>query len=175
MNKLFLTLVMVVAMGASAFAATNNVDSKFNKNELSVKAFGTYTDSGESKVGGGFGVQAFPLNKYLGLEASTTIRNNGSAFFDSVNALGVLRVPVKSFAPYAIGGIRYNLDRNERQATVVREASTTTVTFRDSDFDWVGGGGVEYRVTKRVGLFADYQRLIKAQRNQVRAGLNFTF
>lgn len=168
MKKILTSLLLLLAISALAQepvanpapAPVPNDSAVFNSHEITVKAFSAW--SREEGFGGGAAVTLFPFSKYLGAEVSTIIHNDGGTLIDNVGASGIVRLPIGNWyvAPYCIGGVKYNFDRSASHR---------------SDYDWTAGGGLEIRVTKHVGVFGDYQRLILWHEHQVRAGLTFTF
>lgn len=158
-------------MAALAQNNTNAPASIFQANEVGL-TLGVAVDpappcGNTTELGGVVGVVAYPLQKYVGVEVSTILGNTtvGSTFNNvSVNLIARLPIEKLRLAPYAIGGYRY--------------AEVDYGCFYPNHKDvWAVGGGVEYRIKPRVGLFADYQRLFNASADtdQFRAGLRWTF
>jgi hypothetical protein len=87
--------------------------------------------------GGNVGVNYF-ITRNIGIGADANMSANGGSFVDAVLGDLTLRFPVgnSGFAPYVFGG----------------GGRTTDVTW-----EWVGhaGLGVEYRFSRKIGLFAD--------------------
>ncbi len=137
----------------------------FPANQLSLQAFGTYatrdregarTDMG----GGGLGVTYFFL-RYVGIGADSYIEEWKWPY--RVNGSAILRLPLpeqfSNLAVYGFGG-------GGRQ-------------FKDiPQFTWHGGGGLEYKLNRQWGLFADAREVFPDKTPNytlVRAGVSFGF
>ncbi len=137
----------------------------FPANQLSLQAFGTYatrdregasTDMG----GGGLGLTYFFL-RYVGIGADTYIEEWKWPY--RVNGSAILRLPLpEQFSKLAV----YGFGGGGRQ-------------FKDiPQFTWHGGGGLEYKFTRNLGLFADAREVFPdktANYTLVRAGVTFGF
>jgi hypothetical protein len=123
----------------------------FSANELSLDLSGSYIaqERGiehlfETSIkhnrgtwGGNIGVNYF-ITRNIGVGADASMSANGGNFVDVVLGDLILRLPLgdSGFAPYVFGG-----------------GGRTT----DATWEWVGqaGVGLEYRFSRRIGLFAD--------------------
>src|SRR5664280_2882922 len=136
--------------GSDASANTNDRDRPlFSANELSLDLSGSYIaqERGiehlfETSIkhnrgtwGGNVGVNYF-ITQNIGVGADANMSANGGNFVDAVLGNLTLRLPLgnSGFAPYVLGG----------------GGRTTDVTW-----EWVGqaGVGLEYRFSRRIGLF----------------------
>ena len=181
----FTTSLMLPAMlplSAGAWGAdsgdtanTNDQDRPlFSANELSLDLSGSYIapERGiehlfETSIkhdrgtwGGDVGLNYF-ITQNIGVGADANMSANGGNLVDAVLGNLTLRLPLgnSGFAPYVFGG----------------GGRTTDVTW-----EWVGqaGVGLEYRFSRRIGLFAD-GRYIWPQHTAdallLRAGLRIVF
>jgi hypothetical protein len=137
----------------------------FPSNQLSLQAFGTYatrdregerTDMG----GGGLGLTYF-FTRYVGIGADTYIEEWKWPY--RVNGSAILRLPLpEQFSKLAV----YGFGGGGRE-------------FKDiPQFTWHGGGGLEYKFTRNLGLFADAREVFPdktANYTLVRAGVSFGF
>jgi hypothetical protein len=178
------SLMMSAMLPLTAVAwGTNSVDSPntndqdrplFSANELSLDLSGSYIapERGikhlfETSIkhdrgtwGGDVGVNYF-ITRNIGIGADANMSANGGNFVDAVLGDLTLRLPLgnSGFAPYVFGG-----------------GGRTT----DQTWQWVGqaGVGLEYRFSRRIGVFAD-GRYIWAQHTSdallLRAGLRIVF
>jgi hypothetical protein len=122
----------------------------FYAGETFVDIFGIFADPDtrdggqggdlEDGYGGGVGLGHF-FTEYLGARGRAYWWDAGSAIH-SVNADLILRAPIQSLciAPYIYGGIGGAFDG-------------------DNQFTQHIGGGLEARLTGRLGVFADYSRV----------------
>jgi Outer membrane protein beta-barrel domain len=148
----------------------------YHANELSVDAFGTaaigqytvdhlgsmslHSIRQNTQWGAGAGVNYF-VTRYLGIGAEADSHDTTGIFIDNASANLMLRLPLgnSGVAPYILGGGGHQFD--------------------DGKY-WFGqgGGGLEYRFMKHVGLFAD-ARVVWPNETKaygaVRAGLRFSF
>ncbi len=176
-KHIVLGLVAVVAATSAAFAGTTYKATKqpvapvvetcnFADNEFTLDAFGTgaFYRAGAPGWGGGLGVNYFFL-RYIGLgyEQDFFGRKGYPAYFGSVGNL-FLRLPICSWnlAPYAVGSLGKYYGNNTRSI----------------GFGAVGGG-LEYRITRNIGLFSDGRWLFGEGKDHsgavVRTGLRFAF
>lgn len=141
-----IALLAMFALVFGAFADTNTVASvsPYRANEFAVSTFATYQAAGQQTGDSewGAGIQAdFFVTKNLGVSLATSKdRFDSGAFFQNLSIGPVIRLPIKDtgVAPYAIGGIGFDFDHQ-------------------NDRFYYAGGGVEYRFTKHLGVFADGQ------------------
>jgi hypothetical protein len=182
MNKTLTLLAVVIASAATVFAG-EAVSSKkvvvapqtedlFRAGEFDVDAFaagaaGNYNvKSGKSSsvngFGGGVGVNYF-LTKYFGISADDTISSlNGNGHtYNSSQADIIARLPFESLhlAPYALVG-----------------GGATWGTKSQGDGNV--GVGLDYRINRTVGIFADSRYLYGnngLNETLTRAGLRFAF
>lgn len=140
-------------------------DCKFRNNELQLDVFGTggFYQQGNPAWGGGVGVNYFFL-KYVGLgvEQDLMARDNASVWGTFGNVF--LRYPICSWnlAPYAVAGLGglYGNGKSVLAGTV--------------------GGGLEYRITDHIGVFADARWLYNGSVSKdgailARTGIKFAF
>jgi len=118
----------------------------FYAGESFLDIFGVYADPEggddqgyEDSIGGGLGLGHF-FTEYLGARGRAYWWDGGSAVH-SINADLILRAPIQSLciAPYIYGGVGGAFDSTNQFTQHV-------------------GGGLEMRLTGRVGVFADYSR-----------------
>lgn len=139
---------------------------KFRDTEFQLDAFGTgaFYRQGNPGWGGGLGLNAFAWRYFgLGVEQMVVGNNNhGSEWGTIGNA--ILRYPICSWnlAPYAMAGIGKLYGQGES----------------------IGlghvGGGLEYRLTDHIGIFADSRWVYSPQLENsggvlARTGLRFAF
>lgn len=160
MKTMLATLLVLISL--SAFAGGTNL---FNKNEFGINLGSAYVDSAtidNSKWGATLGVSAFPFQKYLGVEAETTLSDGVTPAFNNVSGYGILRLPIDKWhvAPYAIGGYKW-----------------TAITVTGNNYAWSAGAGLEARLNSKWGVYGDYQRVFGDLKdaNQVRVGLHLVF
>jgi len=145
----------------------------YRGNEFSLDAFGAATfdsrrhddyyrrhDRDDSHEGGGGGLEYF-FCRYAGVEAESFAVANDRNTDSAVGGNLILRWPIGStgFAPYVLGG------------------GGEEWTHRSEGYG-DGGGGVEYRWTRCMGIFADGRFVVPAStRNygMVRLGVRFIF
>ena len=176
MTRMKLWMLSAVCLPvATAVAQTNDMGDKplFRANEASLDLFGTLSidqdtidhisgqrieDNGT--WGAGIGFNYFPL-RFLGFGADAYSQNTTGIFVDNASANLILRFPLDSIhlAPYIYGGGGYQFDPGEV---------------------WFGqvGAGLEFRVTRHFGLFADARYVIPHEEEtygMARAGLRFAF
>ncbi len=176
MNKIALSLLAGFAVAGSAFAGheVSHKDYKqmpepepcFRAQELQLDLFGSYTNSIERSdhgdgFGGGLGVNYF-FCKYVGIGASGNLYKgeaNGAWNFDTSL---IARLPIESgsfcIAPYILGGGDLTTDG-------------TTVG------GWHAGGGLEWRATHHLGIFAEGRYIWAEDRPAAmsRVGVRFVF
>jgi len=122
----------------------------FRANECSLDLFGSVSVGQEvinhiskdrvednGRLGAGLGLNYF-FSRNVGFGADAYTENAGHSFVDNTSGNLIVRFPFESvhLAPYAYGGGGYQFDPSGL---------------------WFGqaGGGLEFRFTKQVGLFAD--------------------
>ncbi len=174
MKRLLATLVALsVAVGVSYAGPTAATSGKSFKqpvvaapepciadNEFTIDGFGVYgwTDTSDYEDwGGGVAVNYFFM-KYFGIGAEYFVV--GEKPIHAVSGLFTLRFPVNCFAPYVFGVLGGIIDGT-------------------SSFGGGVGGGLEYRVTDKVGLFGD-GRYVWAEEDEfnhalVRFGIRLAF
>ena len=159
--KRYLGIGLIGSLGALGWAANARADiietntlreypvSLYNAHEFSLDAFGmgsigqrtirhlsgrAVVDDG--RVGAGAGANYF-FTRHLGFGWEAYSQNIHGVFVDngSMNLLGRLPIGETGFAPYAMGGGGYQFDVKQGIAQA--------------------GGGVEFRFTEHVGIFAD--------------------
>jgi hypothetical protein len=177
MNKTLTLLAVVLATAATSFAG-EAVSSKkvvvapsqdlFRAGEVQVDAFvagaaGKFNNKNYSGMGGGLGLSYF-FTKYFGIGVDDTLgglNGNGNTY-DNLQGNLIARLPIESLhlAPYAIagGGATWGANQAQGNGNV--------------------GGGLEYRINRAIGLFAD-SRYIYGNKglneSLTRAGLRFIF
>jgi hypothetical protein len=181
MKKTLSLLAIVLATAATSFAgdavASKKVvvadDCRFRANEWqidwsTVGSAGVARGEGKQGLGGNLGVNYF-FSKYFGIGLDNSVgsvRNSGLTGFDGLQAdYGLqgdllFRYPICTWniAPYAmIGGGGHWGPASQGDGNV--------------------GGGLEYRVTPNVGLFADCRWLYGTQLSMAlpRVGMRFAF
>lgn len=118
-------------------AQSDSSDDRFKKGEFDVSPFATYVDKAGGKWGAGTAVTYFPL-EYLGVGGSTYWTEGGGTLFDNAAAEGYFRLPIlKSLAPYAVGSVGYQFDRQYWFNTL--------------------GAGLDFRPLKEISAFSDVQ------------------
>lgn len=137
----------------------------FPSNQFSLQAFGTYATRDREGAradmgGGGLGMTYF-FTRYVGLGADTYIEEWKLPY--RVNGSVILRMPLPAqlskLAVYGFGG-------GGRE-------------FKDvPQYTWHGGGGLEYKFCRHLGLFADAREVFPDKTvnyTMVRLGVNFGF
>lgn len=177
MKKLTLTVLLGAFVAAtSAFAGTESKSFKdkvtvipdecrFRNTEFQLDTFytgffGSHGSQLSTGSGGGFGLNFF-FAKYFGIGYEAAwYSNNGTAEHMPLAGNFFLRYPICSLnlAPYALvgGGAAWD---------------GTTIGYGNV------GGGVEYRITKNIGLFVDGRYFYGGSGNvgNLRSGLRFAF
>lgn len=109
----------------------------FKKGEFNLTPFGTYVDQAGGKWGAGL-AGTYYLTDKLGLGAATYWTDTGGTFFDNLEAEAYFRLPLfKRIAPYAVGSIGYQFDREYWFETL--------------------GAGLDFRAFKHLQAFSDVQ------------------
>ncbi len=168
-----LMVVGILALTSTVMAGSDLKSSKevvvdscrFRSNELQLDLFGSgaFYKQGEPAWGGGVGVNYFFL-KYVGLGAEQTlVARQDAAEWGTFGNL-FLRYPICSWniAPYAVAG----LGAVYGQSNAVLAGTV--------------GGGLEYRITDNIGIFADARWLYNASVSNsgavvARTGIKFAF
>lgn len=137
----------------------------FPSNQLTLDAFGTYATreregSSANPLGGGLGLNYF-ITRYVGIGADTYIEEWKWPY--RVNGSAILRLPLpQQFSKLAV----YGFGGGGRQ-------------FKDiPQFTWHGGGGLEYKLSRNLGIFADGREVFPDKTPNytlVRAGVSFGF
>jgi hypothetical protein len=140
-------------------------DEPFPANQLSLQAFGTYATRDREgfradQGGGGLGLTYFFL-RYVGIGADTYIEEWKWPY--RVNGSAILRLPLpEQFSHLAV----YGLGGGGRE-------------FKDiPQFSWHGGGGLEYKFSRHLGIFADAREVFPdktASYTLVRGGVTLGF
>ena len=177
MNKTLTLLAVVLATAATSFAG-QAVSSKkvvvapqedlFRAGEVQVDAFvagaaGKFSGKSYNGMGGGLGLSYF-FTKYFGIGIDDTLgglNGNGSTY-DNLQGNLIARLPIESLhlAPYALvgGGATWGAHQAQGNGNV--------------------GGGLEYRINRGIGLFADSRYIYGnngLNESLTRAGLRFIF
>lgn len=174
MKKIILSLLCGIVVASGAYAGTSSKEFKtitveeplcrFRDTEFQVDAFysgiiGSHGSKVGTGSGGGVGLNFF-FAKYFGIgyEAFWTGSGNGEHFPTGGNAF--FRYPICSLnlAPYAMVGGGAAFNGNPKGYGNV-------------------GGGLEYRITDNIGLFADGRYFYGGVGNlaNIRSGLRFAF
>jgi hypothetical protein len=126
---------VILLSTVTALAADD--EPRFQPGEWNLSPFGTYTDQAGGKWGAGAALTYYITDK-LGVGASTYWTELEGTFLDNAEAEAYLRLPLfKSLAPYAVGGVGYQFDRQYWFETL--------------------GAGLDLRVFKHLGAFSDIQ------------------
>ena len=175
MNKTLTLLAVVLATAATSFAGQSSKkvvvapqQDLFRAGEVQVDAFvagaaGRFNSKSYNGMGGGLGLSYF-FTKYFGIGIDDTLgglNGNGSTY-DNLQGNLIARLPIESLhlAPYALvgGGATWGGGATQGNGNV--------------------GGGLEYRINRGFGLFAD-SRYIYGNKglneSLTRAGLRFIF
>ena len=113
-----------------------------------------------ARLGAGVGVNYFFL-RYLGIGGDMYSENTSGPFIDSASGNLIARLPIGNtgLAPYAFGGAGHEFDQVQQ-------------TFGQA------GGGLEFRVTRYLGIFADARYVFPDKTKDyglVRAGVRVSF
>ena len=176
MNKTLTLLAVVIATAATSFAGSAVSSKKvvvapqedlFRAGEVQVDAFvagaaGKFSGKSYNGMGGGLGLSYF-FTKYFGIgidDTLTSLNGNGHTYNSTQGNL-IARLPIESLhlAPYALlgGGATWGT-QSQGNGNV--------------------GGGLEYRINRGIGLFADSRYLFGnngLNESLTRAGLRFIF
>jgi hypothetical protein len=129
-------LGQAVALGQTSKPASSSEEMEFQKGELTISPYATYTDQTGGKWGAGAALTYY-IQQNIGVGASTYWTDLGGTLFDNFEAEGYFRLPMKKLAPYVVGGIGYQFDRHYWFETI--------------------GAGVDFRAFKRIDAFGDIQ------------------
>jgi hypothetical protein len=167
MKEIFRTLcamglgVIAVLSQVATLTAADEEESRFQKGEKDVSAFGAYIDQAGGKWAAGAALTYFITDK-IGVGGSTYWTETGGTFFDNAEAEGYFRLPLfNRLAPYAVGGVGYQFDRHYWFETI--------------------GAGLDFRAFKRWDAFSDVQYRISNSSGKshdgafVRLGVRFSF
>jgi hypothetical protein len=181
MNKTLTLLAVVLATASTTFAGevsqkavvAPQSDELFRANEFDVDASvigaaGKYNNvTRTGALGGDLGLSYF-LTRYFGVGVDDALgggvggNTKATGAIDSLQADLIGRYPIESLhlAPYATvgGGAIWGNNRGQGDGNV--------------------GGGLEYRITRSVGVFGDYRWLYGnngLSENLFRAGVRFAF
>ena len=157
MKCLLKGLACAIAM-LCLLANGQETEDRFQPGEWDVSPFLTYVDRSGDNWGLGASVTYFPI-KYLGVGGSTYWTDFRGVFIDNLSAEAYFRIPIaKRLAPYAVSSAGYVFETEEWSVTL--------------------GGGVDFRLFKRVSAFSDIQwRFVQDTRDGVflRLGARITF
>jgi hypothetical protein len=175
MNKTLTLLAVVLATAATSFAGQSSKkvvvapqQDLFRAGEVQVDAFvagaaGKFGGKNYNGMGGGLGLSYF-FTKYFGIGIDDTLgglNGNGNTY-DNLQGNLIARLPIESLhlAPYAIagGGATWGANQAQGNGNV--------------------GGGLEYRINRGFGLFADSRYIYGnngLNESLTRAGLRFIF
>lgn len=173
--KSFVVAVLLAVLTFNIQLSTANAQSPYQQGEVTADVFGTYSQ-GKAKLndafdrefkhgrfGAGLGLNYFfHRNFALGVDAVVPSAAHAThSFFDQVNLDLTARLPLgdSAFAPYATGGLGRNMETGEYTSHAAL--------------------GLEYRIAKAVGVFAEGRYTWGSRDNtdfaQARAGLRFNF
>jgi hypothetical protein len=174
MNKTLTLLAVVLATAATSFAGQSSKkvvvapqQDLFRAGEVQLDVFaagaaGNYQGGSVNGFGGGLGLSYF-FTKYFGLGIDNTLTslNGNGHVYNSTQADIIARYPIESWhlAPYALvgGGATWGT-QSQGNGNV--------------------GGGLEYRINRGIGLFADSRYIYGnngLNETLTRAGLRFIF
>jgi hypothetical protein len=174
MNKTLTLLAVVLATAATSFAGQSSKkvvvapqQELFRAGEVQLDVFaagaaGNYNGGSVNGFGGGLGLSYF-FTKYFGLGIDNTLTslNGNGHVYNSTQADIIARYPIESWhlAPYALvgGGATWGT-QSQGNGNV--------------------GGGLEYRINRGIGLFADSRYIYGnngLNETLTRAGLRFIF
>ncbi len=171
--KLTSALALLAVIGFTAAQAGHSGEELFRANETSIDAFGSVSIGQETidhisgsrvrkdgRLGAGLGINHF-FTRHLGIGADAYSENTNHKFVDNASASLIFRIPLDSvhLAPYAFGGGGYQFETADR-------------AFLHA------GAGLDVRLTKDIGLFADARYVFTrdaANFGQGRAGVRFLF
>jgi hypothetical protein len=128
------TVIAVLLVFTSMMARAESTLFASNENQLSF--FGTYVDGRGDDWGLGAGYTRY-LTENLGVGAVTYWKDFNGAFIDNLGAEGYYRFPLDDLrlAPYAVASAGYSFELEE--------------------LFFAFGGGAEFRLNERLGLFGD--------------------
>ena len=157
--KLSSLYVITCVLGLSSLPLVGQeTEERFRPGEWDLSPFATYVDKKGNDWGFGTSVTYFPI-KNFGLGGSTYWADSGGALIDNLSFEAYLRLPIAlTLAPYAVGSVGYDFENNERIMTL--------------------GGGVDFRVFKKLSAFSDIQwRFAKDTKDGafLRLGVRFSF
>lgn len=160
--KKILSLILVTALGFAALSASaSETNSLFNANELSLTASASTTLKSHELTSLNAGVGYF-VTKNFGVEANVPVYRTQGTSIQNVNFGGVFRVPLfRHVAPFIRAGADYN--------------------WQSKDWLEYAGGGIEFRVNSKWGVFGDANYQIHGFNNYQhgtwfpRAGVRFVF
>lgn len=163
MNKIIIALITAL-VSVSSYAADKGVVNEvlFNKNEVGVVLNGSYSKDPQNDWGADAGLRAFPLNKYVGVEATAGFRDLDSGpALDDTRFQGIVRLPLDKYrvSLEVVGGARWDFD--------------------EQDYQWSVGPRLAYRLNSKVELFGGYRynfaRQSLAVTREFPFGLSFNF
>ena len=175
MNKTLTLLAVVLATAATSFAGQSSKkvvvapqQDLFRAGEVQVDAFvagaaGNYNGGSVNGMGGGLGLSYF-FTKYFGIGIDDTLGglNGNGQTYNNLQGNLIARLPIESLhlAPYALvgGGATWGGGAAQGNGNV--------------------GGGLEYRINRGFGLFADSRYIYGnngLNETLTRAGLRFIF
>ena len=130
------TIAILISMLTFTVAQAADGGGLYNSKELSLSAFGGWTDKDDSDFAPGIGVNYF-LTERLGVGAVTHWDNYTGSFIDNLSGEGYFRLPLERFplAPYALVSIGYSFETEESFESV--------------------GAGAEWRFNEKWGVFSD--------------------
>jgi hypothetical protein len=204
---LALAVVSFTSQAVTGFAGEPVVPSKevvappapiqelYRANEWQVDIFGAYAPAGrdgsrflgDHAWGGGAGVNYF-FTKYfgLGLEGDILSGTGGEHSGDVSGQFalnGLIRYPIgqTGFAPYVFAGIGGFVPAGNSDFFATPDGGFRRFHHDDNDVLLEGhfGGGLEYRFTRHIGVFADgrYEVVDQSKNNfgLIRTGVRFAF
>ena len=132
------TIMAIITLLFVGSTVTSNASDLFTAKETTLSFFGTYVDQTGDDWGLGAGVTHF-ITRHLGVGAVTHWENFDGPFFDNLAGEAYFRLPLGSLplAPYAVGAVGY--------------------TFENDEWFESFGAGAEWRFSKKLGVFGDFQ------------------
>lgn len=137
MKKIIYSLLLACGVASAALAQDTNSStvSLFKGNELALPLGFNYNDAKDAKFAPVIGVTYF-ITKNLGVRGTTTINVQDATAFDNADLLVLARLPIYAVAPYIGGGARFQASAEDKWSPILV-------------------GGVEVRLNKKWGLFAE--------------------
>jgi hypothetical protein len=174
MKKLIISTVMALGLAVSAFAGGTNSNSYYSGNEFTLSLGSGYAVNQVKpftqpySVNLDAGAQYF-FTKYFGVEGNVPFYSTKGTSVSEVRLGFLARLPIGRLAPYVGLGGDYNW------------SGDTFENVTRSKFSYIGKAGLEFRLFKPVGVFAEYDyennhvNVLTGGQSSVRGGLHLTF